>query len=197
MDWWLLSHAFSYYHSYNTNWSCEMRRSFQKAGGADQSPYFAGYSVADPHAEHRMGWCLFHDTRGISAWKTGLFFYGDFTETQSGRDTKRHIETFRRGVWRLLRHAGRQQDGIAIYFSMPSITAGALTGEERRINAARDAWVKIIEDSGLQYDFVAGPQVADGILRKKAWHVVILPYTIALPADEVLQGRSLKYVRRL
>ncbi|NOY81197.1 MAG: hypothetical protein GXP31_09355, partial [Kiritimatiellaeota bacterium] len=181
MDWWLLSQAFSYYHSYNTGWSCEMRRSFHAlAGGADQSPYFAGYSATDPGAENRMWWCLFHDTRGISAWKTGLFFYGDFTETQSGRDTKRHLETFRRGLWRLVRHARRQQDGIALWFSMPSITAGALTGDERRIGSTRDAWVKLLEDSGLQYEFVSDPQIEGGILAKGLFRVLVLPFVTTM-----------------
>ncbi len=181
MDWWLLSHAFSYYHSYNTGWSCEMRRSFHAlAGGADQSPYFAGYSATDPGAENRMWWCLFHDTRGISAWKTGLFFYGDFTETQSGRDTKRHLDTFRRGLWRLVRHAKRQQDGIALLFSMPSITAGALTGDERRIESTRDAWVKLLEDSGLQYEFVSSPQIEGGILDKGLFRVLVLPFVTTM-----------------
>jgi len=184
MDWWKMCHAFSYFHSYNTSWSCEMRRSFQKSGGTDQSPYFSGYSAVDPHAENRMFWCLFHDTRGISAWKTGLFFYGDFSMTPSGRDTARHLREFRRGLWRLIRGAERLNDRIAIYYSMPSIIAGALDGEERQVNAARDAWVKIIEDSGLQYEFVAYEQVADGLLTRDGFKVLIMPYTLAISPAE-------------
>ncbi|MBN2450383.1 MAG: beta-galactosidase, partial [Lentisphaeria bacterium] len=98
MDWWKLASSFSYYHSYNTSWSNEMRRSFQGVGGAAQSPYNSGYSAVNPNAENRMWWCLFHDTRGISAWCTSLFFYGDFTESESGRDTRAHLREFRRGV---------------------------------------------------------------------------------------------------
>ena len=190
MDWWTLRRAFSYHHSYNTSWSNEMRRSFQRDGGAEQSPYFSGYSATDPAAENRMWWCLFHDTRGISAWKTGLFYFGDFTETPSGRDTKAHLRSFRRGIWRLIRAAKRRHDGIAVYYSMPTIVAGALTGEESKLNAARDAWVKIIEDCGLQYEFVAYEQVADGILANGEFKVVVLPYTLALsPAEaKALRG---------
>ena len=194
MDWWKLCHAFSYYHSYNTSWSNEMRRSFQRHGGADQSPYFSGYSATDPGAENRMWWCLFHDTRGISAWCTSLFFYGDFSETQSGRDTKAHLRSFRRGIWRLIRGAERQHDGIAIYYSMPTIIAGSLTGEENKINAARDSWVKIIEDCGLQYEFVAYQQIADGILARGEFRVVLLPYTLALSPAEAKALRE--FVRR-
>ena len=194
MDWWKVGGAFSYFHSYNTSWSNEMRRSFQKYGGGEQSPYFSGYSAVNPWAENRMWWCLFHDTRGISAWKTGLFFWGEFDETQSGRDTKAHLDTFRGGLWRLLRTAKRQHDGLAIYYSMPSIIATALTGEGAQLNAARDTWVKLLEDSGLQYDFVAAEQVADGLLEKSDYKVVVLPYTIALSKAECDQLR--RFVER-
>lgn len=190
MDWWKLAFAFSYYHSYNTSWSNEMRRSFQRAGGAEQSPYFSGYSVVNPAAEYNLWWCLFHDCRGISAWCTSLFFYGDLSATESGRDTRGHLEVLRRGVWRLLRGAVRQHDGIALYYSMPSIIAGALTGDEARVNAARDAWVKLIEDSGLQYEFVAADQVAAGLLRQGDFKVVILPFTVALSAREAAELRA-------
>lgn len=190
MEWWRVSHAFSYFHSYNTSWSNEMRRSFQAHGGAAQSPYFSGYSAVDPGAENRMWWCLFHDTRGISAWKTGLFFWGDFSETPSGRDTKAHLDAFRSGIWRLLRGAERQHDGVAIYYSMPTVIAGALLGEENRINAHRDAWVKLIEDSGLQYEFVCPELVLDGWLRRGGFRVVILPYTIALSRAEAEELRA-------
>ncbi|MCK5805143.1 MAG: beta-galactosidase, partial [Lentisphaeria bacterium] len=185
MDWWKQAFSFGYYHSYNTSWSNEMRRSFQYVGGAEQSPYFSGYSARNPGAENRMWWCLFHDTRGISAWKTGLFFHGDFSKTRSGVDTQGHLRSFRRGIWRLLRGAKRQHDGIAIYYSMPTIITGALTGETKKINAARDAWVKILEDCGLQYEFVSGEQVAAGFLRKDgAFKAVVLPYTLALSQAE-------------
>jgi len=190
MDWWKLASSFSYFHSYNTSWSNEMRRSFQRTGGAEQSPYFSGYSVVDPEAEYNLWWCLFHDCRGISAWCTGLFFYGDFTPTESGRDTRAHLERFRRGPWRLLRDARRQHDGIAIYYSMPTILAGALSGEEEKINAARDAWVKLIEDSALQYEFLAYQQVADGVLRQGEFKAVILPYTLALSRQEADELRA-------
>lgn len=185
MDWFLLSDAFSYYHSYNTSWSNEMRRSFHRRGGADQSPYNGGYSAVNPDAEYRLWWCLFHDTRGISAWTTSLFFNGDLTESQSGADTKAHLETFRRGLWRLVRAGTRQHDGIALYYSMPTIIAGALMNEEKNINAYRDAWVKLLEDAGLQYEFVAAPEVERGLLDDGEFKVVVLPYTLALSRGEV------------
>ncbi len=190
MDWWTLRNAFSYHHSYNTSWSNELRRSFQYLGGAEQSPYFSGYSATDPAVENRFWWCLLHDTRGISAWKTGLFFYGDFSETPSGRDTRRSLDEMRSGVWRLVRRAKRQHDRIAIVYSMPTILAGALTGRERAINDHRNAWVLLLEDSGLQYEFVAPEQIEAGELLQAGYRVAVLPYTLAMSAAEAKAYRA-------
>ena len=184
MDWWTLRNAFSYHHSYNTSWSNEMRRSFQYLGGAEQSPYFSGYSATDPWVENRFWWCLLHDTRGISAWKTGLFFYGDFSETPSGRDTQRALNEMRSGIWRVVRRAKRQNDKVAIVYSMPSILAGALSGKETAINDHRDAWVKLLEDDGLQYEFVASEQIEAGELIESGYRAVVLPYTLAMSQAE-------------
>jgi len=190
MDWWTLRNAFSYHHSYNTSWSNEMRRSFQYLGGAEQSPYFSGYSAVDPWVENRFWWCLLHDTRGISAWKTGLFFYPDFTLTPSGRDTRRALDEMRSGVWRLVRRAKRQNDRIAVVYSMPTILAGALHGQEGAINDHRNAWVQLLEDCGLQYEFVAPEQIEGGELVKSSYRVAVMPYSIALSAAEAKAYRE-------
>jgi len=73
---------------------------------------------------------------------------------------------------------------------MPSIIAGALTGEEEKLNAARDSWVKLIEDCGLQYEFIAYDQVAKGILKNGEFKVVILPYELALSKAETDELRA-------
>jgi len=186
MDWWKLSRAFSYYHSYNTSWSNEMRRSFQPATGVAQSPYHAGYWQSSRDLEYNVWWCLFHDTKGISAWTTPLFFYGDLTFSEAGRDTQKQMAEFRSGVWTLLRHARRQHDGIALHYSQPSVRAGALLGREQEVNAWRDTWVQLIEDLGLQYEFVASEQVEQGILRE-GFRVLILPASWALSPPEVAE----------
>ena len=83
-----------------------------------------------------------------------------------------------------------RKPGVALYYSMPSIIAGALSGEENGINWARDAWGKLIEASGLQYEFVAHEQVADGLLGRGEFKVVILPYTLALSQAEAKALRA-------
>lgn len=184
MDWWKLSQAFQYYHSYNTAQSSEMRRSFQTDTGVMQSPYHAGYWLSGGKLESRIWWCLLHDTIGISAWTTRLFFYNDFTFSEAGRDTRALINELKDGIWQVVRHARRLNDGIAIHYSQPSVHGAFIIGHRDSHNASRNAWVDIITDCALQFDFVAYAQVEMGILRKRGYKVLIMPESVALSPKE-------------
>ncbi len=183
MDWWKMSEAFDYYHSYNTEWSNEMRRSFAADTGVMQSPYYAGYWQSGRNLEYNMWWCLLHDTVGISAWTTHLFFYGDLTFSEAGRDTRDNIRELKNGVWAQVREAQRLHDGIALHYSHPSIQAAKLEGREDHLAAVRDAWVKLLEDCGLQYDFVSRQQIEAGKLAE-GYRVLVLPESIAISEAE-------------
>jgi hypothetical protein len=189
MDWWKNSQAFNYYHSYNTGWSNEMRRSFAPYTGTAQSPYYAGYWQAGRAIEYNFFWCLLHDTEAVSAWTTPIFFYNDFTYSESGRDTLALCREMKLGLWDLIRNARREHDGIALHYSQNSINAATLLGKDEEIVRHRDAWVKLIEEMGLQYDFVATPQIEDGILRRgdsrgNRYRVLILPESFAVSDKE-------------
>lgn len=195
MDWWQNSQAFSYYHSYNTGWSDEMRRSFQPYTGVSTSPYRCGYWQDGQKLEYQMLWCLLHDTKGVSAWTTSLFFYGDFAQSQSGIDTQANVLEMKAGIWDLLRNAQRQHDGIAIHYSHPSINAALLANKDTEIKDVRDGWVKLVEDLGLQYNFVSYQQIEAGLLNapkgpQESYKVLILPESLALSPTEVEQIRQ-------
>jgi hypothetical protein len=191
MDWWKLSRAFSYYHSYNTGWSNEMRRSFAVATGVMQTPYYAGYWQSGRALEYNMFWCLLHDTKGVSCWTTPLLIYPDFTLTEAGEDTRRFVHELRDGLWDYVRAGERLDDGIAIHYSQPSINAALLMDRDSHIVQVRDAWVKLIEDMGLQYQFVAYEQIEQGELTRTPgrYKVLILPESIALSPQEVEEIR--------
>lgn len=189
MDWWKMSQGFDYYHSYNTGWSNEMRRSFAPYTGVNQSPYYAGYWQSGRRIEYNMFWCLTHDTNAVSAWATPIFFYNDFTYSESGRDTLALCQEFKRGIWDLVRTGQWQHDGIAIHYSQEAINAAQLLAKEGEHKDVRDVWVKLIEDLGLQYNFVASPQIEGGILTKprndfERYKVLILPESFAISEAE-------------
>jgi hypothetical protein len=189
MDWWKMSQGFNYYHAYNTGWSNEMRRSFAPYTGVQQSPYYAGYWQAGRQIEYNMFWCLLHDTEAISAWATTIFFYNDFTYSESGRDTMALCHEFKRGLWDLIRSGQWQHDGIAIHYSQDAINAAQLAAKEEEHKDVRDVWVKLIEDQGLQYNFVSTEQIEGGILTKpkndfERYKVLILPEALAITGKE-------------
>lgn len=190
MDWWKMSTAFNHYASYNTDWSNEMRRSFQGDTMVGQAPYNAGYWGAGRPLEYRMFWCLLHDTVGISAWTTNLFFYGDLTFSESGADTRDNLRELRGGLWAQVRQAQRQNDGIALHYSHNSIRAATLTDRLDELVAVRDSWVKLLEDLGLQYDFVSTEQIEDGKLVDGGFRLLIVPDSLAVSAAEVERIRA-------
>jgi hypothetical protein len=96
----------------------------------------------------------------------------------------------------------RRQDGIALYYSMPSIHAASILGYHQRssddddqvadkarlsFSANRDGWVKTIKDLGLQFDFVSSEDVAAKGIANDKYKVVILPLVFALSNEEIQQ----------
>jgi hypothetical protein len=104
------------------------------------------------------------------------------------------------GVGKLLMESGRRQDGIALYYSMPSIHAASILGYHQRssddddevadkarlsFSANRDGWVKTIKDLGLQFDFVSSEDVVTKGIANDKYRVVILPLAFALSNEEI------------
>jgi hypothetical protein len=104
------------------------------------------------------------------------------------------------GIGKLLMEATRQQDGIALFYSMPSIHAASILGYHQRSSdddeevadrarlsfaANRDGWVKTIKDLGLQFDFVSSEDVATKGIANEKYKIVILPLAFALSNQEV------------
>ncbi|MBI3921410.1 MAG: beta-galactosidase trimerization domain-containing protein, partial [Armatimonadetes bacterium] len=190
MDWWKMCSAFNFDHTYNTGCSEEMRRSFALATGLEWSPYYAGYWQHGRRLEYNLFACLLHDTTGISAWYTPLFFYGDMTFSECGKDTRDLLAELKTGIWDQFRAVKRQHEGIAVLYSHPSIEAALLLGKEEAISAHRSAWVWMLEDLGLQYSFVSYEQLAKGELSKGAYRVLVLPMAMALSPGEVKAVRD-------
>jgi hypothetical protein len=90
-----------------------------------------------------------------------------------------------------------KEDGVAIHFSMASIrgawitdgkirpTIGNVLGTSKNyaeLAGRRDSWVKELEKQGVQFRFLATPQIEAGELDR--YRVLILPYSIALSDAE-------------
>ena len=152
-----------------------------------------------PAADSWLAWHYFaHGNRGMIGWVDGSWFEAD------GRPRPwlgRFAATLRElGGVQGPKMAGARwiHDGIAIYYSHPSVQVSwALDAEAHGATWAnrnadfrlgtshnvRRAWELMLEDAGLQYDFLSYAQViAGGVPRQ--YRVVILPACYALSRAE-------------
>jgi hypothetical protein len=126
----------------------------------------------------------------------------DFTYSKSARDMGEAFKSLRlEGVGKLLMESERLHDGIALHFSMPSVHGATITGYHARrrwrdptgprsFPSNRDGWVRLINDLGLQFEFVASEQIAQGTLDGPEYRVLVLPFSMALSAEEAQALRS-------
>jgi len=128
------------------------------------------------------------------------FLDPDMTYSQSARDMGQAFKSLKfEGVGQLLMESMRQQDGIAIHYSMPSVHGATILGYHQRSSddddeaprgtslsfpANRDGWVRTIKDLGLQFDFVSSEQLEQGSLASGKYRVLILPLSLALSPAE-------------
>jgi Beta-galactosidase/Beta-galactosidase trimerisation domain len=129
----------------------------------------------------------------------------DLTLSQSGKDIAEGFRELRgEGIGKLVSSGAPENNRIAIHYSYPSIhgswivdgkiedhvTSDSTSETHRRFNANRDGWVKILRDSGLQFDFIAYTDVEKGSLIAKGYRTFILPMSVALSDKEVAAIRE-------
>ncbi|MGH9328161.1 MAG: beta-galactosidase trimerization domain-containing protein, partial [Terriglobia bacterium] len=155
-------------------------------------------------------WGLFHGHRGAFIWDEVLPEYR-FVNPATGQLTA-SAETFAAtfnelhdGISKLIISSRRLNDGIAIHYSQPSMQIHWLLDNARfarewmlhsggdrfsHITAVRNAWTKVIEDLGLQYNFVGREQIEAGKLERGEYRAFIMPQSIAISRHEVDQIRE-------
>ncbi|HET8547211.1 MAG TPA: hypothetical protein VFL57_04365, partial [Bryobacteraceae bacterium] len=102
------------------------------------------------------------------------------------------------GIGRVFMNSKVHEDGVAVHFSMASIrgawiTDGRIEARVANVNSTsnnyaelvrrRGLWVRQLERQGIQFRFVATPQIERGELDN--YKVLILPYSIALSDREI------------
>lgn len=132
----------------------------------------------------------------------------DLTMSQSGKDMEEGFRELRGdGIGKLVGLAAPDNHGIALHYSYPSIHGtwivdGKVKEEVSyntsatfgRFNENRDGWVKLLKDSGLQFDFISYGDVEQGGLLSKGYKTLVLPMSVALSDKEVDAIRE--FVRR-
>jgi hypothetical protein len=158
---------------------------------------FTGYGLVGSDAQYEQWHRLFYGHTGASIFWHYTLFNPDLTLSEQGKALSEAFGKLQSGIGRVFMNSTVREDGVAIHFSMASIRGAWITDGKisaglgnsngtsknfRELMKRRDAWAKELERQGVQFRFLATPQIEAGMLDK--YRVLILPYSIAISDKE-------------
>jgi len=187
--------------AYDIGGSNEIIRSFMPKYPHVQT-WFDNGSVARNKWFNWYYWA--HGNRGQIIWpySKGKPWFYDSTARADIKALKSMLQEIQSDrIGKLLVDADFAHDGIAIYYGQPSIRVSwfidiiphkkTWPNRSSSINSGNDTshwnrygWMKLLEDCGFQYNFVAKGQIVSGELIKKGYKVLILGRALALSDAE-------------
>lgn len=192
-----LTRAVQWMEAYDIGASNEILRSFWGRRSPHVQTYFA---TGEAHVDKWFLWYyLVHGNRGVIVWPVmGGEPWFDGVEPQEA--VRRLSSTFgevQGDISRALNDAEFVTDGVALYYSQPSIRVSwfmdiqphgsSWVNRSSSLNNAnasdllnRVAWTKWLEDTGFQYDFLSYLDVREGLADLSRFKVIMLPRTFAL-----------------
>lgn len=199
-DLWRMSQAVDWVEPYNIAGSREVFRSFLPQG----TPILSTLFGSDFNAIRRkLWWSLLHGDRGVIVWDDDASRAIRKTEdgmpfTERGQGLAGIFEEVRAAAPQIF-NMRRTPDPIAIHYSQASIRAHWMfdSREDRntwprrfssyeathsRLARARDGFMRVVEDLGLQYNFVSYEQIESGELAN--YKVLLLPESVAMSERE-------------
>ena len=153
-------------------------------------------------------WQLFHGYKGAIIWDdleaNYRFVDTNHRLTPAAEAFSEVFHEVRSGIARLILNSRRTHDGIAIHYSHASVQIHWLLENvvhardwvlnkydvRLHFNGIRNSWTKLIEDLGLQYDFLSREQIEAGHLNAGAYRVFIMPKSVAVSDREAGQIRE-------
>lgn len=205
-DWELFRDAATLLHGYERPTEHEHIRSLARKG--DITGYWFGSYYVRDHAEEKMRW---HPWFGLfngynSAWwwtvsgaDTSTYpggFNPDLTPCSTLDWTMQEVREIKSGTGKLLLNCKRENDSIAIHYSMDSHRAayphsipsehwtGATHHARIGIGSLKTAWNMILEDIGLQYEYVCTADIEKDALIKRGFRALIMPVSQSLTETE-------------
>jgi hypothetical protein len=164
---------------------------------------FTGYGLVGSDAQYEQWHRLFYGHTGASIFWHYTLFNPDLTLSEQGKALSEAFGKLQSGIGRVFMNSTVREDGVAIHFSMASIRGAWITDGKiasglrddddsgngkggsknfRELMKRRGAWAKELERQGVQFRFLATPQIEAGMLDK--YRVLILPYSIAISDKE-------------
>jgi hypothetical protein len=203
-DYWRITRAVTALEPYDIGNNIEIIRSLNPT-----LPFITTSFARGDWERHRIWYELLHGARGHIIWddKNDGFATKDAKPAERGLEVAGYYNEIRNGLGELLIASTRQEDPIAIHYSQPSMRTEWMLAERPKGEAwvdrtsstermdseflrLRESWCKIVEDLGLQYNFVAYEQVERGELAKGGYRVLILPRSTSLSEAEAREIRA-------
>ena len=158
--------------------------------------------ATSPEEQHRIWYELLHGARGHIIWdEKNDIVQPDGEVGPRGRDVAGYWNELRNGIGALMIASFRQHDPIAIHYSQASMRTDWMLAQRSKGDAwmnrmssterqdsdflrLRDSYCRLIEDHGLQYNFVSYGQVEQGELLKRGYRLLVLPRSSSLSEAE-------------
>ena len=205
-DWFRLDQFIDDFLAYGGGNQWDLHRSFAKPGS--MIGFWTGYGSRGIAVQNAIWTAAVHNVLYPNIFWMYSYLDPDFTYSLSARDMGEAFKALKfEGVGKLFMEAKRQQDGIAIHWSMATVRAATITAPDeaprgqasqppaapeapkknqiiRSLQGSRDGWVTCIKDLGLQFDFVGYTGIENGILDPNKYRVFIMPSSAAISARE-------------
>ncbi len=172
----------------------ELQRSFRQPGSLLSC--WVGYSESAFYRDQALK-LLLHDSQGIAyfsgepvAYQDFPYLDYDFTLSHRALISGAGVRELRQGLDQLIWSSRRDNSGIAILMSQPSLHAASALGQEGRWGDACVTLTRVVEDAGFQYDFISAEQLAARLPQQRGYRALLLPGATSLSDDELAAIRD-------
>jgi len=195
-DWWRLAQVMDVWNIYpSRRHVLEMIRSFGQPNTYSGAWYggYVGWSRWEARERWMPWFCVLHNLTAAWWFKAYSFARETCQEDAIAADltpfpcflwTAEEIRDIKHGFGKLLLNCKRDNYGVAILYSQPSVHAATIDPNYGRVPDAEMSALHLVEDLWLQYDFVAYAQLEQGVLDKRGYRVLIAPCCLSMSSKQ-------------
>ena len=198
-DYELLAHAMTMNGTYLFHMQLDCVRDFSAPGTLIGGGWFGGYPAiwrSGRDDRHSRWWIWNTLLRGANTWwvykgsdaRQGDGHFAtvapDFSPYAFFKGSLGEMRWIKRGLGKLLMHAKRPNDGVAVLYSPSSMLMTAFEDELPHRWDSAAAAPFLLDEAGFQYRMISESQLESGMLRKEGFRALYLPYCQALSPKE-------------